>query len=233
MVLRYDRADDSFAALPIETAVTLFGIFAFGPSDVWAVGGAPNEQSGAIYRHDGTAWTQLDVPAEVENVSFFKVWGDTPDDVWIVGVGGVALHWDGAALAPVPVPLGRPLFTVHGRGSDVYAVGGFGSGLIVRADGAALSDVTPMGSELVPQLNGVFVSDEGPWAAGAYGAIWSDAGDGWTAVGDTPVIVEDYHSIYVDPEGGVWAVGGNVVAEPLRNGVLAHLGPDVTGGWNG
>jgi hypothetical protein len=90
-----------------------------------------------------------------------------------------------------------------------------------------------MGSELVPQLNGVFVSDEGPWAAGAYGAIWSDAGDGWTAVGDTPVIVEDYHSIYVDPEGGVWAVGGNVVAEPLRNGVLAHLGPDVTGGWNG
>ena len=31
----------------------------------------------------------------------------------------------------------------------------------------------------------------------------------------------------VDPSGGVWAAGGNVVTIPLRDGVLMHRGAAV------
>ena len=34
----------------------------------------------------------------------------------------------------------------------------------------------------------------------------------------------DFHATWVDPTGGIWAVGGNVVSDPLDQGILAHYG---------
>lgn len=222
-VLRYDRATESVSLVPTPTDLRLFGVYEVAPGDVWAVGGDPNAQTNVVMRYDGTDWTELEVPEQASEGTFFKVWGAAPDDVWIVGHGGHALHWDGQALAVAPVPQGRPLLTVHGSGDDIVAVGGFGTGLLVQIEGETLVDHTPPAA---PQLNGVFVADDTAWAAGNQGALLERTDGQWSVRDDAPRISQDYHAVYVDPDGGVWAVGGDIVAPPLRRGVLTYFGED-------
>ena len=43
---------------------------------------------------------------------------------------------------------------------------------------------------------------------------------------------ESLHSVWIDPSGGVWAVGGQVLVPPFVDGVVVHQGthvPEVTG----
>jgi hypothetical protein len=144
----------------------------------------------------------------------------------MVGLGGAAVHYDGAGWTRVDVPNMRPLFTVHGDGQDIVAVGGFGSGLVVEVEGGALVDRTPM--DLVPQLNGVYVRGDRAVAGGLMGAVWSREDGEWSAVEDVPSpVIEDYHSIYVDPEGGIWAAGGSILTPPYRDGILSHSGEPI------
>lgn len=231
LVLQLPRTAQQPQVVPTPTDSTLFGIHAFDDEDVWAVGGDPGSQSGVILRFDGTEFRSLEVPEEAAGVTFFKVWGSDPSNVWIVGHGGVALHWDGEGFTTFPVPNGRPLLTVHGFEDDVVAVGGFGSGFIVDVGEDALVDRTPS-MEAVPQLNGVHVSEDRAWAAGSFGAIWTRSSGDWSVVSEAPPIRDDYHAIYADPEGGVWAVGGKILTPPFTNGVLARLGTEAVGGWS-
>ena len=229
LVLRHDRASGATEIVPTPTDLILFGVFEVAIDDVWAVGGDPHEQTGVVLRFDGTDWSELEVPDEAASGSFFKVWGPAPDDVWIVGYGGSALHFDGQGLSAVPVPQGRPLLTVHGSGQDIVAVGGYGNGLVVDVQPDALVDRTPPAA---PQFNGVFVAQGSAWAAGNQGALWERRGDEWTAHEDAPRLPLDYHAVFVDPDQGVWAVGGNIVAPPYRRGVLTYFGMDeIRGGW--
>jgi hypothetical protein len=223
LVLRYDRGSGTVESIPTPTDLRVFGVYEFAVDDVWAVGGDPSAQTGVVMRYDGTDWTELTIPDEAIEGSFFKVWGSSPDDVWVVGHGGSALHWDGQALRAVEVPQGRPLLTVHGQADDIVAVGGFGTGLLVGIEGGALVDRTPMGA---PQLNGVYVADDTAWAAGIQGALWQRTDGPWAARDDAPRISQDYHAVYVDDLGGVWAVGGDIVAPPLRRGVMTHFGEE-------
>jgi hypothetical protein len=41
----------------------------------------------------------------------------------------------------------------------------------------------------------------------------------------TAVAVQSLHAVWLDPEGGVWAVGGNVLTTELDRGVALHLLP--------
>jgi hypothetical protein len=221
-VLRHDRGTGTTEIIDTPTDLLMFGVHEIAPGEVWAVGGDPIQQGGVVLRLEGDAFGQLEVPTEAENGSFFKVWGATPDDVWIVGHGGKALHWDGASLSAVDVPQGRPLLTVHGVGDDVVAVGGFASGLLVHVQGGQLVDVTPPAA---PQVNGVFVTPhQTAWAAGTHGAILERIDGAWTMLEDVPRLSQDYHAVYADPDGGVWAVGGDIVAPPYRRGVLTYFG---------
>jgi hypothetical protein len=220
-VLRHDRTADRTETIETPTDELLFGVYEVAPGEVWAVGGDPIMQTGVVLRLDGDAFVEVEIPDEVQGASFFKVWGAAPDDVWIVGHGGNALHWDGEAFSVVPVPDGRPLFTVHGNGDDVVAVGGFASGLVVSVDGERLVDDTIVGT---PQLNGVFVTPEEAWAVGVHGTIMRRTAGFFDPHEDAPRIAQDYHGAYVDPDGGVWAVGGDIVAPPYRRGVLTYYG---------
>lgn len=229
VVLRHAKGSDAFETVPTPTTHTLFGVYSFGERDTWAVGGDAGTQAGVILHHDGTSFTEVAVPPEADGVTFFKVWGAAPNDLWIVGLGGTALHWDGQALEPVAVPNGRPVFTVHGaQGVGTFVVGGFASGLVARLEGGALVDETPPG---IPQINGIYVTDDAAHGVGIMGAIWRREDGAWMQVEDAPRLPLDYHAVYVDPDGGVWAVGGNIVAEPLDRGVMAHYGRAVGGGY--
>ncbi len=231
LILRHDRATSTIERTPTPAdTVTIFGIQPFASDDVWAVGGDVQANTGVVWHWDGAAWTEDASATTMANDaaagSLFKVWGSSGDELWVVGLGGVGLRYTGGAWSTVPIPTGRRLFTVHGAGEHIVAVGGYIDGLIVSWDGQQWVDETPAG---VPQLNGVWVSPDGSAVAvGIQGSIWERRDGAWSEVSDTPSSLWDYHSAYVDPEGDIWAVGGVVVSEPYDRGMLAHYGVPVS-----
>jgi hypothetical protein len=230
LVLRYDVASGAFEPHPTPTQERLYGIFPFADDDVWTVGAdANNSTKGAIYHWDGSAWSVPPglTPELTDGFGFFKVWGASQGDLWIVGEtvdGGGALHYANDTWERLPVD--RKLFTVHGRGDLVVGVGGAFTGYIAELTPERATDVTPpIDVAEVMQLNGVFVGADATVAVGAQGSVWTrdDAG-AWAQDPDAPTNPLDYHSVYVDPDGGLWAVGGRLLSDPPIDGVLAHFG---------
>lgn len=224
LIVRFDGS--SFTTMATPGTGTVFGIWAAAPDDAWAVGGV-GASSGFVWRYDGSAWTAMDVP-ELGDRGLFKVWGNAPDDVWMVGAAGAAYHWDGSALTPVAVGTTRTLFTVHTEGDRVVAVGGAGNAALVEREGAAFVDRSPM---FTSQLFGVWLTPgDGGFAVGLNGAILRRGPDGWTSETEDFAFVPGLHAVWVDEVGGVWAVGGQVISEPLSDGVVIHRGVTVPSG---
>ncbi len=207
---------------------TVFGLWAAGPDDVYAVGAVAG-RNGFVWHDDGTGWRALPLPADLpQNAardipSMFKVWGTSSDDVWVVGDDGVVMRGnarDGFRL--IPSGSDALLFTVHGIGERTVIVGGGAAGVVFEAEGDGLVDATPGGA---PLLQGVCVGDHGfTWAVGARGAVFrSEDGAAFDRV-DTGLAlpIQSLHAVWVDPDGGVWAVGGNVLSGPLDGGLAIH-----------
>jgi hypothetical protein len=203
---------------------TIFGVWAAADDDVYAVGSAAG-RNGFVWHHDGRGWAELPLPEalprdEAHDVpAIFKVWGASPDDVWVVGDGGVVLRGNASdGFRVITSGSDERLFTVHGGAGEVVMVGGSGNGLALEASGDGLVPVTPPGASL---LQGVHVAASGAvWAVGLGGNVYARAAAGaqWSAsLPDTPV--QSLHSVWVDPEGSVWTVGGNVLSAALDGGV--------------
>ncbi|MDQ2643712.1 MAG: hypothetical protein M3020_07860 [Myxococcota bacterium] len=208
---------------------TVYGIFG-SPGALWAVGG-DDTTPGFVWRDQGDGWK--DVSSEISDEplpAVFKVWGASEDDVWFVGMDGLAVHWDGAAFERVDSGTTRRLFTVHGTGQGeaaYVAVGGFGSAVIVENDGAGWHDATP--EDPPNQLYGVsMASGELGYAVGEDGAVVSRSEEGWVDEATGFEIQNAFHSVWVDPDGGVWAVGGEMIAT-LSAGMLLHGDPSGVG----
>ncbi|HTV17550.1 MAG TPA: hypothetical protein VMG12_02735, partial [Polyangiaceae bacterium] len=205
---------------------TLFGVWAAAADDVYAVGSRAG-RNGFIWHHDGRSWNELPLPASLplddnrDVPGFFKVWGESPADVWVVGDGGVVLRGNAdEGFRVIATDTDERLFTVHGAAGEVVMVGGSGNGLALEVEGDTLVPATPPGASL---LQGVHVSTSGAvWAVGLGGNVYTRAvGTEWqAALPDTPV--QSLHSVWVDPGGGVWTVGGNVLSDSLDGGVALH-----------
>jgi len=231
-VLRYDGAEFTRMRTPGVARDTVFGVWASGDDDVWAVGSSAG-RSGFVWRFDGTAWTSLRLPADMprlpngEVAGLFKVWGDGTGTVWVAGSRGALLvSRAGGPLTRVATPTESTLFTVHGAGDKLVAVGGASNCVVIAATGETVRDETP---EAVGLLQGVYVTADEAWASGARGEIYRRRGGGaWTRedVGVAPRI-ESLHAVWVDPSGGVWAVGGNVLGAALDGGAILHRGPTI------
>jgi hypothetical protein len=229
-ILRYDGATFTRMATPGLAAHTIYGLWAAAADDVWAVGSVAG-RAGFVWRYDGVAWRDVPVPLAVPSVDefgdavgFFKVWGGADGRPWVVGGRGAALRWDGTALVPAATPTTSTLFTVHQAGDLVVAVGGGTGGALVERQGdGAFVDRTPAGAGLI---QGVWVTAGGDgWASGARGALYHRGGGGWRAVDHGLALdVESLHATWIDPDGGVWAVGGDVVTAGLDNGALVYRG---------
>jgi hypothetical protein len=207
---------------------TVFGIWGADADDLWAVGGDSESSGGFAWRLAGETWaSEPTLPEDIPALAaVWKIYGSAPNDAWLVGSNGVALHWDGAQLTRSDTGVGSSLFTVHGRGTHYAAVGGSVTGILVEFDGQ-WRDVTP---EPTPfGLSGVCLGDgDSGIAVGAYGTILSRGASGWAEVGSRLSLEENLHSTWIDPAGGVWAVGGQTFSEPLTDGVILHRGTEIS-----
>jgi hypothetical protein len=227
IVLRYRQGSFERMDTPGLGKDTVFGVWAASDDDVYAVG-TEQGRNGFIWHYDGSVWATVPIPADVpldessDVPSFFKVWGASNSEVWVVGDRGVVLRGNAeAGFHSIPSGSSERLFTVHGGGGRVAIVGGSGNGWALEADAGGLSPITPPGSGL---LQGVCVSDQGTvWAVGAGGNIYKqpDPGAAWQQL-TTNVPVQSLHAVWVDPDEGVWSVGGNVLSNELDRGVVLH-----------
>lgn len=212
---------------------TVFGVWGASDADVYVVGSIAGK-NGFIWHFDGEAFADIALPTDMpqnadhDTDGLFKVWGLSSDDVWAVGAGGVVLRGNARDGFEIVQAGGDDiLFTVHGAGDRVAMVGGAAGGVILEGDGDMLVDQTP---EDAPLLQGVHVSEDGTiWAVGFGGSIYKNDGDGFEPIdsgldfGDG----ESLHSVWVDPKGGVWATGGDVLTAELDQGRALHLGGGV------
>jgi len=83
--------------------------------------------------------------------SLSAIWGSGPNDIWAVGDGSAAVHWDGRSWTAVPfgVELVAGLNAIWGSGPrDVFVVGG--GGVILHFDGTSWARMTsPVDAELI------------------------------------------------------------------------------------
>jgi len=230
LILSLDIQSQGFTQYDTPGDETLFGIWGDAPGSIWAVGGDVNEPdtSGVIWRYDGQTWKATDVtgvrPGGIPIL--FKVWGRAADDIYAVGDRGFAVHYDGQSwteFSTSQVPSERSLFTVHGNSELTVASGGiFADAVLLEGPaGGNLVALTPSG---VPQLNGIYLTAEGAGAAvGREGAVALRREGVWKAVDSQLDTLLDFHAVWVDPEGGIWAVGGDLTTD-LDQGLVAYSG---------
>ena len=214
-----------------ETGLTeetrLWGIWGSGPEDLWAVGGAPRADGdrNIVLRSTGDGiWRRVEDPILETDppMSFYKIWGTGPEDIFIVGEGGVALHYDGAAFTRVD-PDSEPeiLFTVHGRpGGPIVAVGGLNRPRAVRWVDGAWQDAYPPPLEIA--LNGVFVQPSGrALVSGESGALLAlRPDDRWEALVAPGTALFGPNTLHAVWSGeSIWTVGGRF--DRGRGGLIA------------
>ncbi len=230
-ILRHDGEGFTRMKTPGLGYHTVYGVWGATPDDMYAVGSGSG-RNGFVWHYDGETWSALTLPADIpgndigDTPGFFKVWGSGADDVWVVGGGGVVLHGSAAAgFKVVATGVKSPLFTVHGDDSEVVVVGGGGNGVFLEGDGG--DTLTERTSEF-PLVQGVCVKNGLEIATGQNGAIYVRSDAGWAAIDtDLKLDLESLHAVWIDPKGGVWAVGGDVISAALGNGGLVYGGEGV------
>jgi hypothetical protein len=217
-ILRY--RDATFEAMATPRSGKIFGMWGATPDDLWAVGSGDNG-AGIVWHYDGTAWQEAVTPPGLPPL-VFKVHGQRSDDVWISCAGGLTLHWDGAALLPAATGTTSSLFSIVTIPDVVIGVGGYtGLGEIVErtADGW-----TAQPSLIPVAWRGVAASTEHVYAVGEAGAVAERLASGWRLV-ERPPTQNNFHAAWVDPQGGLWGVGGKFETLPLtQEGFLAYYG---------
>lgn len=221
MILRQDG--DLMKLMETPGRATVYGIWGVSPDDLWAVGGNVID-GGFVWRYTGEKWFELrELPEEIKaNHSMFKVWGNT-NDVWIVGTGGVILNYKNGTLLEQSGITNRTLFTIHGNNDIAITVGGSGEqGKILEFQENVWKEVSP---KETPHIIGIRVKGEIGYAVGIRGTVLKRDNNGWRKVNTGINLSEAFHSVWIDPEGGVWAVGGKVLAPPLVDGVMIYRAP--------
>jgi hypothetical protein len=227
-ILRYQGG--AFTRMTTPGTDTVFGIWGMTPDDLWAVGGANGGANGGFaWRLQGDTWAVAPgFPADVAATNaIWKMYGRSASDAWMVGTNGKAVQWDGTSLTETNTGAGESLFTVHADAQRYVAVGGFGTGKILENEGSGWHDASP---QAAPGFIGVCLSAQGGYAVGQEGAVYTRTGSGWSEVNIGVNLDESFHSVWIDPSGGVWAVGGQVLVPPLVDGVVLHQGAHVPEG---
>lgn len=227
-IIRYTPSTGAKTSWQVAENVTLFGIWGSGPDDIWTVGGntAVAADGSGVWHYDGVEWTRADVPDEADALgSVFKVWGRAADDVWMCG-RGLVMSWDGADWTVHDIGTTTDIFTITGDpdGQDVWVSGGAGQGVILHWDGATWTDESP---DFAPTIPGIFAEGGHPVAAGHAGSVFTRESGAWAADARGIASFMDFHAAWLDPDGGVWAVGGSIRSNPLDQGTILYGGPSA------
>lgn len=212
------------------TTATLWGVWSASATDAWIVGGTPeggtSQPNDIVLHWNGTSWSTVPLPKDVEGRSLYKVWGTSSDNLYVVGEAGTIWHKKGAnwILESNPPLATGTLFTVAGSSANnVYAVGTFD---VLHSDGTKWEKQE---ISLTSSVNGVAcLSAEEAILVGFGGSKQRLVEGVWT----DDFIEEphgDLHAAWADGKGAYWAVGGNFVAPTSsgasRQGLVARYGP--------
>jgi hypothetical protein len=75
----------------------------------------------------------------------------------------------------------------------------------------------------LPSLSGVFLgADDTGVAVGGFGEVLLRDAAGWHEQDKGFEFNQTLHATWVDPSGGIWAVGGNTLSVTLNEGVMIH-----------
>ncbi len=218
-IIRYQGG--VFTAMTTPGPQTVYGIWGATPDEMWAVGADDGGAAGGFaWRLQGDAWVDaVGFPTKASSGAVWKVHGTASNDVWMVGTNGLAVHWNGTSFEEDSLG-STSLFTVHCTGSRCVAVGGFASEVIFEHQDGAWVDASTATN---PPLIGISSTLTTAYATGDMGSVLERKDDAWSSI-TGPTTNETLHSIWIDPEGGLWVAGGRVRVSPLRNGVLAYRG---------
>lgn len=206
------------------TDAPLWGIWGATSDDLWAVGGGAFEGDEPVLLHfDGAEWTTVTVlsltTADVR--AFFKVWGSSANDVYVVGQRGVLLHFDGLTWTEMASGTTEDLISIWGTGPNrIVMVGGRSNGVAIVKDKAG---VRALAVGNVPALNGVWLAKGTKAHAvgirGTHIEIDLDA-PGEARLVDTST-TKDLHGVF-GTGNDLYAVGGNLFASsaPFRGVAL-------------
>lgn len=146
------------------------------------------------------------------------LWQVAPNDVWAVGDGGLAVHFDGTSWTTSQTPAGTGyLNAVWASGaSDVWAVGT--TGTILHYDGKQWSSSF---NNAMYDLNGVFGLDSRTvWAVGSTSTATPGPGEfhKWDGTSWKPVSTGITGKLY-----GVWASAANDLYATGVGGLILHF----------
>lgn len=213
---------------PGPTAGTFFGVWGPNDGDLWTVGGDTyGAEDPMIWRNTGGDWAPAAVvPTGIHAPElYYKVHGTAADDLWVVGTAGIVQHFDGAAWKDYDCGGDGVLFTVHTGGAFPVAVGGAGQALVCNYD-AGTDTWVNTSPPFLPTINGVTGRGETLVGVGQQGTVIRWSGSEWVADEERPTTVV-LHGVWIDEEGGIWAVGGNLNSTPITDGVILYDGPRV------
>jgi hypothetical protein len=233
-IVHYDGK--TFAPMDTPGTSTVWGIWGVSEDDLWAVGGDPDVSPGFLWHFDGKTWSDAtdSLPDGLKGSVLYKVWGQSSDDVWTVGMDGTAVHWNGKAWTAGDSGTDQRIFTVHGAptGKPAFvAVGGYDAPVILERDGTRWHDAVPRPTPegWPPQLYGVYMdAEEHGYAVGFEGAVLERGSTAWKLLDTGILAFNPLHSVWVDPDGGVWAVGGDVMSPTPSEGMLIHRGKAIS-----
>lgn len=223
----------SFTEHVSGTTATLWGVWAASPMDAWIVGGTPeggmNQPNDIVLHWNGASWSNVVLPM-VSGTSFYKIWGTSSDDLYVVGEFGTIWHKKGPdwMLESNPPLASGTLFTVSGASStDVYAVGNFD---VLHSDGGTWQKVT---IDLTGGVNGVSAAKNGDVAIVGFGGLKQRFVNGQWIDDFLDEPHGDLHAVWADGQGSYWAAGGNFVtptnAGASREGIVARYGVGTIG----
>lgn len=211
-VVHYDGSSWTVQTTP--TTEDLWGVWGASPSDLWAVGGRGREEGQATLLHyDGSTWEEVALPPlQRANVfAFFKVWGTSADNVYVVGQRGAVLHYDGSQWTEELVGASADLISVWGTGPDnIVAVGGRNNGIVSVWNGTQwrTESLAPL-----PGLNGVWTDTPGiVHVAGGVGTVGVLDLETFELEQSYPGSALELHAIFSPDGSQFFAVGGNLLA---------------------
>jgi hypothetical protein len=219
-LLRYQNG--TFEKLTTPGVSIVFGIWGNSPTDVWMVGGQ-FAATGFVWHFDGSTVRDVPIPTELSMSAVWKVAGLAGNDIWMSCSFGAVLHWDGQNLVRENVGGSNELlFSIGATSQTVVAVGSNQTnGRLYERVAGAWMDKTINPTD--PPWRGVSATASGVYAVGENATVAHRTDSGWsseTAVGT----VESFHADWVDPDGGLWGVGGKFNRIPPTDGMILHKG---------
>jgi len=198
------------------TDENLWGVWGASEADLFAVGGSGRSPSQAtILRRQSGVWTSLNVGTGLDvdpgrpTRAFFKVWGSSANDVWVVGQNGAIVHFDGTTWKSYGAGTADDLIAVWGTGpNNVVAVGGRNNGIAALWDGSTWTLVDTE-FEFDPGINGVWTQGDTIHLAAQQGTMFTLSGAS-KKKSDTRELMTtvDMHAVH-SADGVITTVGGN------------------------